>query len=115
MITFDRLRSALLGADPHVVMDRLVRAELAAGRKTRAIYDELLEHIEAIRAMPEYTDELEDPLGDTLDALCGHVHPSCAYTDPPELVAPPTSNGVPVANGDGANRSAAAERPPAGG
>jgi hypothetical protein len=82
MIAFDQLRSALLDADPHAALDRLVQGELSAGRKTQAIYDELLGHIEAVRAMPEYTDALEDPLGDTLDALSGWVHPDFAYKDP---------------------------------
>jgi hypothetical protein len=95
MITFDQLRSALLDADPHAALDRLVRAELSAGRKTQAIYDELLSHLDAVRAMPEYTDELEDPLGDTLDALCGWVHPDCAYKDAPDpVVALPTEEEI---------------------
>jgi hypothetical protein len=84
MITFDQLRSALLDLDPPAALDRLVRIELAAGRKTQAIYDELIGHIYSVRAMPEYTDAIEDPLGDTMDALCGWVHPDCAYKDPPE-------------------------------
>lgn len=100
MITFDQLRSALLAADPYAAMDNLVRGELAAGRKTRAIYDDLLGHIEAVREMPGYTDDVENNLGDTMDALCGFVHPSCAYTDPPEgceATPPPTAeaNGHP--------------------
>jgi len=45
MITFGQLRAALLDPEPHAALDRLVRAELAAGRKTQAIYDELLGHI----------------------------------------------------------------------
>lgn len=81
MIAFDQLRSALLDADPHAALDRLVQAELAAGRKTKEIHDELLGHVFAIRAVPEYTVELEDPLGDTLDALSGYVHPDFAYKD----------------------------------
>lgn len=79
MITFDQVRSALLGPEPRAVLDRLVRVELAAGRKTKVVYDELLGHVDAIRTMPEYTDDLEDPLGDTLDALCGWVHPDFAH------------------------------------
>jgi hypothetical protein len=110
MITFDRIRSALLDADPHVAMDRLVQSELAVGRKTRAIYDELLGHIEAVRAMAEYTDELEDPLGDTLDALCGLVHPSCAYTDPPAPAEGPAVNGSPATVGE----QVVVDPPPAG-
>lgn len=81
MIAFDQLRSALLDADPHGALDRLVQAELSAGRETKQIHDELLGHVDAVRAMPGYTDALEDPLGDTLDALSGWVHPDFAYKD----------------------------------
>ena len=88
MIPFNQLRTALLAADPHAALDRLVTGELAAGRKTKAIYDELIAHTGAVRAMPECTDALEDPLGDTLDALSGWVHPDSAYRDPPEPATP---------------------------
>lgn len=71
MITVGLLRSALLGPKPRAALDRPVRAALAAGRKTTEIYDELLAHIDAIRAMPEYTEATGEPLGDTLDALRG--------------------------------------------
>jgi hypothetical protein len=99
MITFDQLRSALLAADAHVVLDRLIRAELSAGRTTKVIYDELLGHIEAVRALPEYTDELEDPLGDKLDGLCGWCHPDNAYKDPPESGATTPAQPVTDVNG----------------
>jgi hypothetical protein len=89
MITFDQLRSALLGPAPRAALDRLVRAELAAGRKTNSIYDELLGHVDALRSTPGYTDDIEDVLGDTMDALCGWCHPDSAYTDPPEPAATP--------------------------
>lgn len=98
MIPFDQLRSALLGPEPHRVLDRMVTAELAAGRKTTQIYDELLGHIEAVRAIPGYTDELEDPLGDTLDALCGWCHPDSAYKDLPEATALPVAPNPTVAS-----------------
>ena len=88
MITFNQLRSALLDPESHAALDRLVRAELAAGQKTKAIYDELLGHVEAVRAMPEYMDDFEDMLGDTMDALCGWVHPDSAYKDPPTPTVP---------------------------
>ena len=98
MIPFNQLRTALLAADPHAALDRLVTNELASGRKTKAIYDELLGHTAAVRAMPEYTDALEDPLGDTLDALCGWVHPDSAYRDLPEASTPFTAptEGLPL-------------------
>jgi hypothetical protein len=95
MMTFDQLRSILLGPEPHVGLDRLIRAELACGRTTKAIYDELLGYLDSVRAMPDYTDTLEDPLGDSLDALCGWCHPAHAYKDSPEpnvtATTPPSS------------------------
>jgi hypothetical protein len=39
--------------------------------------------------MPEYTDDLEDPLGDTLDALWGWGNPAFWYKDPPDTPATP--------------------------
>jgi hypothetical protein len=89
MISFDQIRSALLDSEPNGALDRLVLEEQARGRKTIQIYDDLLGHIPAIRALPEYAEDWEDALGDTLDALRGWVHPSCAYTDPES--APSTS------------------------
>lgn len=94
MITFGRLRSALLTGDSYDALDRLVRSELAAGQKTKAVYDQLLGHIESVRAMPEYTDDLEDRLGDTMDALCGWVHPDCAYQDATTSLALPTEDEI---------------------
>jgi hypothetical protein len=110
MITFGQLRSAILNPEPRAGLDALVRAELAAGKNTKAIYDELLGHIDLVRAMQEYTDTLEDALGDTLDALSGWCHPDFCYKDPPNSAlttpatppgtipeaAPPTSTSKPV-------------------
>ena len=88
MITFDQLRCALLGPQPPMALDNLVRGELAAGRKTKAIYDELLGHLDSLRTIPEYTDHFEDMLGDTLDALSGWVHPDFQYKDDPGAPSP---------------------------
>lgn len=98
MIPLEQLRSALLAADPHAELDRLVTGELAAGRKTTAIYDELIAHTTAVRAMPEYTDALEDPLGDTLDALCGWVHLDSSYRDAADLETCPRGPTLGVRN-----------------
>jgi hypothetical protein len=80
MISFDQLRSALLATNPHGSLDRLIRAELSTGRTT-AVYDELVGHLDTIRAMQEYTDELEDLLGDKLDGLSGWWRPDRVYQD----------------------------------
>lgn len=81
MITFDQLRSALFDAEPHVALDQLIRAELGTGRTAQAVYDELLNHVDGLRVLPNYSDELEDPLGDKLDALCGWIYEGSAYQD----------------------------------
>ena len=87
MINLDTLREVLLSADPAGSADRLVSAELAAGRRTKQVYDELLALVLPVRKTPGYTEEAEDVLMDTLDALSGYVHPSCAYKDPEPAVS----------------------------
>lgn len=82
MITLDALREALLSGDPAGAADRLVSAELASGRRTKQVYDELLALVLPVRKTPGYTEEAEDVLMDTLDALSGYVHPDFAYKDP---------------------------------
>jgi hypothetical protein len=42
MLTLDSLRSAALAEQPWSELDRLVQAELASGRLTNQIYDELV-------------------------------------------------------------------------
>jgi hypothetical protein len=81
MITLDALREALLSSDPAGSADRLITTELAAGRRTKQVYDELLTLVLPVRATPGYTEEAEDILMDSLDALSGYVHPDFAYKD----------------------------------
>lgn len=102
MIPFEHVRAALLDPDPYIALDRLVRDQMAAGRKTAAISDDLVTHLGSVRAMPEYIDEMEDQLGDTMDALNGWCLPSCAYRDPD----PAALNGHPAADHPAPARSA---------
>jgi hypothetical protein len=105
MITFDQLHAALLDADPHVALDRLIRDEQAAGRSAQTIYDELLNHVEGLRGMPGYTDELEDPLGDKLDALCGWIYTGSGYGDTPAPDPSAQPRPAAEANGHGATKT----------
>jgi hypothetical protein len=103
MITLDSLRTVLLAPDPHDGVDRLIRAELSAGRKTTAIYNELLALVKPVRTTPGLTEDAEEALFGALDGLTGYCHPDSAYRDPPstpplpapdpasEVAAPPTS------------------------
>jgi hypothetical protein len=95
MITLDALRTALLAPDPYDGIDRLIRAELATGRKTAAIHDELLALVKPVRATPGLTGDAEEALFGALDGLTGSCHPDSAYQDPPEPSAAPA---VPSAN-----------------
>ena len=111
MIPFDDLRTVLLAADPYGAMDALIRRELTAGRRTSAIYDELVDHVEAVRTLPEYTDDVENNLGDTLDALCGWCHRDYAYQDPPEPGAPTLPSPGTEANRQGKTQPARSTPP----
>lgn len=95
MIPFDDLRAALLDPEPYDSLDRLVRREMAAGRKVAAINDDLLAHLGEVRLMPEYADIMEDQLGDTMDALSGWCQPNWAYRDPEPAAG---LNGHPAAD-----------------
>ena len=85
MIHLDDLRAALLSDQPHTRLDDLVRSELAAGRLTRQIYDELLTLADAVRATPGFNEDAEEAFGDTLDVLIGFCRPEFAYKNPPVL------------------------------
>ncbi len=85
MITLDTLRAAALSNQPWAELDKLVRTELAAGRLTRAIYDEIMSLQEAVSDTPGYTEDSDDAIGDTLDALIGFCRAECAYKNPPIL------------------------------
>lgn len=88
VITLENLRAAALSAHPWTELDRLVRAELSAGRLTKAIYEEILGLQEAVRETPGFTEDADDAIGDALDALTGMCHPNCQYKNPPDLTPP---------------------------
>lgn len=85
MIAFDSLRSALISDQPWQRIDELVRAELATGRTTWQIHQEIKSMREAIHESPGVTEDGMDALGDTLDALVGFCAPDSAYQNLPIL------------------------------
>jgi hypothetical protein len=93
MISLDTLRPALLSANPYAEIDRLVRAELAAGRTTGQIFDDLNPLVDEARAIPGMTEDGEEALFGALDALTGDCHPDCQYKDPPSNTSL-TENGL---------------------
>ncbi|MBA4066038.1 MAG: hypothetical protein C0501_20425 [Isosphaera sp.] len=88
MLTLDAVRAALLADQPWARIDELVLGELAAGRKTRQIYDDLIGMADEIDATPGLSEDGVDALGDTLDALTGMCHPDSRYQDPPAATLP---------------------------
>jgi hypothetical protein len=85
MISLDALRSALVSPQPWSELDRLVRVELAEGRLTNQIRDELLGMEEAARGTPGFNDDSEEAFHDTIDALEGNCAARYAYQNPPVL------------------------------
>ncbi len=85
MISIDTIRSAVLSDQPWARLDEIVRAELAAGRTTRKIFDELWSISNEVQDTPGLSEDGEDALGDTLDALNGFCSSRDAYKNPPIL------------------------------
>jgi hypothetical protein len=92
MITLDALRTVLLAPNPYDGIDCLIRAELDAGRKTTAIYHELLALVKPVRTTPGLTEDAEEALFGALDGLTGSCHPDSAYKDRPE----PAETAIPT-------------------
>ena len=63
----------------------MIRLELAAGQKTKSLYEALMGMADDIDGTPGLSDAGSDALGDALDALTGMCHPNSRYSDPPEL------------------------------
>ena len=83
MITLEAIRSAILAGNPYDQMDRLVRAEMTAGRRVQEIFDEINPLINEALETPGLTEDGEEALLGTLDALTGDCHSNCQYQDPP--------------------------------
>jgi hypothetical protein len=83
MINLEAVRSALLSSDPYEQMDQLVRAELAAGRKTGEIVDDFRPLIQSTLDIPTLTEDGKEAFLSTLDALTGNCRVDQCYQDPP--------------------------------
>jgi hypothetical protein len=83
MITLDAIRSAILAADPYTQMDQLVRMEMSAGRKVRDIFDDINPLVDEVLDTPSLTEDGEEALWGTLDALNGNCRSDQCYYDPP--------------------------------
>jgi hypothetical protein len=66
-------------------LDRIIRTEMAAGRKVKAILAEYSALLESARETPGLTEDAEDALLDVLDGLTGNCHRDWRYLDPPAL------------------------------
>lgn len=93
-MTLDAIRTAILAPDPYTQMDRLVRAEMNAGRKVKEVFDAINPLVDAALETPGLTEDGEEAFLGTLDALTGNCHPNCQYKDSP---APPTNGATPHA------------------
>ncbi len=85
MVSFDVVRDALLSPQPWTGMDQVVRNELAAGRLTHQIKDELLAMEKALREIPGFSEQSEEAFLDTLDLLIGFCPAGREYQNPPVL------------------------------
>jgi hypothetical protein len=79
MITLDSLRTALLGPDPYEGIDQLIRLELADGRTTASVHEELLPLVKPLRSTRTLSEDAEEALLGALDGLLGNCHPQCDY------------------------------------
>lgn len=96
MITLEAVRSALLLSDsPYDRLDRLVKAELAVGRKVRAVFDDLNSFVDAVLETPGLTTDAEEAFLGTLDALTDGCNPASRYADSAP-VFPPFQTSTPT-------------------
>jgi len=90
MLTIENVRAALSFSDPAQELDRLIKAQLAVGQTTGALYAQLVPIVRSIRSGGELSEDVDEILLGTLDALIGHCNPNECYADP---ATSPISNG----------------------
>jgi hypothetical protein len=88
VITLDSIRAAVLAPNPYTEMDRLVRAEMGAGRKVKEIFDSISPLVDEALEIEGLTEDGEEAFLGTLDALTGNCHRDCQYKDPPNTTLP---------------------------
>lgn len=84
MLTLEAIRRAVRSSDPYTQMDQLVRGEMAAGVRVADIFSALDSLLDEALATPGLTEDGEEALLGTVDALTGNCHRDCQYYDPPE-------------------------------
>ncbi len=87
MITLETLRTAMKASDPADAIDSLIRSELSDGRTTKAIHAELFPLVREARRTPGLTEDADEALLGSLDALTGNCHPDCRYETPSRQAA----------------------------
>ncbi len=85
MIAIDTVQNALRSPQPWSALDQLVQAELSVGRLTNQIHDDLTTALDDVRSAPDSSEDLEEPLLDTLDRLTGFCREDQVYRNPPVL------------------------------
>jgi len=88
MISIGVVREAVLSDQPWSRLDKIVRAEMDAGRKVDSIAEDFVGIRSEVWETPGIGEDGEDAFGDTLDALTGNCSPKCRYTDPPNMSLP---------------------------
>ena len=86
-MTLTEIREAVTAADPAAALDRLIRRDLALGRPTAAIHAELLPLVRAVRTATPPSEDVDEILLGTLDALTGDCNPDECYHDAAGTVA----------------------------
>jgi hypothetical protein len=81
VININDMRTAFLADQPDGALDRVIRREMATGRRTLDIYDELSELLPQLATMPECTGDAEEALNGALLALIGQGSASTNYKD----------------------------------
>jgi hypothetical protein len=81
MMTLHTIRGAVQTPDRFAQMDRLIRAELDAGRKVKEIFEELRPLVDSVLETSGLTDDGEEAFLGTLDALSGNCHSNSQYRD----------------------------------
>lgn len=89
MITIQSIRAAVMASDPYTEMHNLVRNEMDAGLKVKEVFDSINPLVAEALDTPRLTENGEEALLGTLDALTGNCHRDCQYKDLPET---PLSN-----------------------
>ena len=89
MISIQSLRAAVFASDPYNEMHDLVRNEMRAGLKVKEVLDSINPLVAEALDLPDLSEDGEEALLGTLDALTGNCHRDCQYKDLPET---PLSN-----------------------